>query len=71
MSNIIIVIQVTYVDIIVFHVMRATEFQFPDSYKSVDIPKLRAFKDRMATRPNIAAFLSSPRSVGFSGSSMM
>ena len=54
-----------------FHAMRAVESQFPNEYKSLEIPLLHAFKERMAVRPRIAAFLSSPRSLPFCGNSMM
>jgi len=59
------------VDIAVFQVLRATEFQFPEEYKSLDIPLLRAFKQRMQERPRIRAFLESDRSLEFCGNSMM
>ena len=63
--------QITYVDLAVFHALRAVESQFPEDYKTLPIPLLRAFKDRMASRPCIDAFLKSPRSIPFCGNSMM
>ena len=63
--------QITYVDIAVFHVLRTVESQFPEDYKTLPIPTLRAFKDKMASRPRIDAFLKSPRSLPFCGNSMM
>ena len=63
--------QITYVDIAVFHALRAVESQFPEDYKILPIPSLRAFKDRMASRPRIDAFLKSSRAILFCGNSMM
>jgi len=65
------ILQLTYVDIGVFQVLRATEFQFPEEYKSLDITLLRGFKQRMQERPRIKAFLESERSQQFCGNSMM
>lgn len=65
------ILQLTYVDIGVFQVLRATEFQFPEEYKSLDVPLLRGFKQRMQERPRIKAFLESERSQQFCGNSMM
>ena len=57
--------QITYVDFAVFHALHAVESQFPEDYKTLPIPLLRAFKDRMASRQRIDAFLKSPRSIPF------
>ena len=54
-----------------FHLLRSAESQFPEEYQSLEIPKLRDFKERIARRPNIAAFLNSPRAIPFHGNSMM
>ena len=62
----------TYVDLTLFHCLRATEAQFPEAWSKADfIPALKAFKERMAARPNIAAYLKSDRSRAFAGDSMM
>ena len=63
--------QMTYVDIAVFHALHAVESQFPEDYKTLPIPTLREFKDRMASRPRIDAFLKSARAVPFCGNSMI
>lgn len=64
--------KLTYVDLGLLHVLRATEAQFPDTWKEADyIPNLKAFKERIETRPNIAAYLKSDRWLGFEGNSMM
>ena len=72
--NVILIIfsyKLTYVDIAVFQALRAVEFQFPEEYDKLCTDDLKAFKERMACRPNIAAFLKSPRSIPFCGNSMM
>lgn len=65
--------QVTYVDLALLHVLRATEAQFPDAWKSVleSIPLLAAFKTRMEARPRLANYFKSDRWRPFSGNSMM
>lgn len=62
----------TYVDLTLFHILRATEAQFPEAWAKANyIPTLKAFKERMAARPNIAAYLKSDRCKAFAGDSMM
>lgn len=62
----------TYADLTLFHVLRATEAQFPEVWRKADyIPTLKAFKERIAARPRIAAYLSSKRAKPFAGDSMM
>lgn len=62
----------TYTDLTLFHVLRATEFQFQDAWNKADyIPALKAYKERIAARPNIAAYLKSDRALPFAGDSMM
>lgn len=63
--------QVTYVDIAVYQVLRATEAQFPSVYASLPFAKLLAFKSRMDARPRIKAYLESSRCLHFCGNSMM
>lgn len=60
--------QLTYADIAVYNILRGAEFQFPDDYQSLPIPCLRAFKERVQERPNIAAYLKSDRCAPFSDS---
>ena len=64
-------VQVTYVDISMLTVLRATEAQFPEAWAAQNVPLLKAFKKRMEERPHIAAYLASDRYIPFSGYSMM
>ena len=63
----------TYVDIAVFHTLVASEFQFPESYKSFSkqIPLLCAFSKRIAELPKLKEYLESDRRGYFEGNSMM
>ena len=61
----------TYIDVAAYHVMAAAESQFPEAYKRVDTPIIKAHKERMEKRPNIAAYLASERRGCFEGNSMM
>ena len=64
--------KLTYVDLGLLHVLRATESQFAEAWNSFDnIPKLKAFKDRMAARPKLAEYFKSSRCKPFEGNSMM
>ncbi|XP_035669728.1 glutathione S-transferase P-like isoform X2 [Branchiostoma floridae] len=64
--------KLTYVDLGLLHVLRATESQFPQAWASNDsIPLLKAFKARLSARPNLAAYFNSDRCVPFEGNSMM
>nr|ACM44934.1 sigma-class glutathione S-transferase [Laternula elliptica] len=63
---------ISHADLALFHIMNATEFQFPEVYKSADyIPLLKAHRDRIASRPNIVAYTQSERCKPFSGDSFM
>nr|XP_039250378.1 glutathione S-transferase P-like [Styela clava] len=64
----------TYVDLALLHILRATEAQFPEQWKAAaaDYAKLlNGFKARISARPNLAAYLASERCAKFSGNSMM
>ena len=65
----------TYLDLGLFHVLRATESQFPEAWaemkSSNNYPLLLDLKTRVGGRPNIRAFLASDRSRSFEGNSMM
>lgn len=64
--------KLSYADLTLFHVLRATEAQFPEAWAKADyIPTLKAYKERIAARPNIAAYLKSERALPFAGDSMM
>ena len=64
----------TYVDLALLHVLRATEFQFPDAWSGVvtrDFSPLVAFKTRLEQRPRLSAYFKSDRCRPFEGNSMM
>ncbi|XP_060064122.1 glutathione S-transferase-like [Ylistrum balloti] len=64
--------KLTYVDLGLMHVLRATESQFPDAWNDADyIPTLKSFKDRMCSRPRLAAYFKSDKCRPFEGNSMM
>lgn len=57
----------SYVDLSLFQVLTGLEYAFPRAFARVtrDAPKLLALRDRVASRPRIAAYLSSPRRIPF------
>ena len=57
----------TYVDLSLFQVVEGLRYAFPKSMKASekDYPKLIALHDRVAERPNIAAYLKSDRRLAF------
>jgi glutathione S-transferase len=61
---------ITYVDTSLFQVMEGLAYAFPKAMKvaSKDYPKLAALRDTVAARPNIEAYLSSDRRLGFNES---
>ena len=63
----------TYVDIAAFHVIEASASQFPVGYSKLETlyPALAAFRTRIASLPNLAAYLASDRRGLFEGNSMM
>lgn len=64
--------KLTYVDLALLHVLRATQSQFSEAFeKNDDIPILKAFLERMSARPNLAAYFKSDRCRPFEGNSMM
>jgi len=60
-------------DLAVFHSVCCAESQFPEAYAGAikDLPRLAAWKDRIAARPRIAAYLKSDKRGFFEGNSMM
>jgi glutathione S-transferase len=58
----------TYVDLSVFHVMSGLAYAYPNRFERArkDIPLLLALRDRVASRPRVAAYLGSTRRVPFS-----
>ena len=65
--------KMTYVDIAIFHVVNATEAQFPESWASLKLklPLLVAFQSRMSDMPGIKEYLVSDRVRPWAGDSMM
>ncbi|XP_019858949.1 PREDICTED: glutathione S-transferase-like isoform X2 [Amphimedon queenslandica] len=63
--------KLSYADIAVFNGLRVSDSQFPAEYAAADIPLLKAFRDRIASRPKIAEYLKSDRVKPFCGNSMM
>ena len=53
----------TYADLSMFQVMTGLEYAFPKAYTRVTAttPKLLALREHVASRPNVAAYLASPR----------
>lgn len=62
--------KMTYTDISVYHILSAFAAQRPEEWNNNnDIPKLKAFKERIASRPRIAAFEKSDRCPKWAGDS--
>ncbi|WP_109125363.1 glutathione S-transferase [Dyella sp. C11] len=57
----------SYVDLSLFQLMSGLDYAFPKTLKKVQrrTPHLRALRDRVAERPNIAAYLASGRRIPF------
>ena len=64
--------KLTYVDLAVLNALRITIFQYPERWaKTTTIPLLKAFVERMESRPNLAAYYKSDRCAPFQGYSFM
>jgi glutathione S-transferase len=59
---------VTYADLSLFQVVEGLTYAFPKAMKQAGkkLPQVLALVERVRTRPNIAAYLASPRRIGFS-----
>ncbi len=59
--------RLTYVDLSAFQVMAGLDYAFPHAMKRLkkDLPLLVALASRIAERPNVAAYLASPRRIAF------
>lgn len=57
----------TYVDLSMFQLLEGLAYAFPRAFARVTkkTPKLLALRDRVAARPNVAAYLASPRRIPF------
>ena len=60
----------TYVDLSLFQIVAGLRYAFPNRMEGFEreIPKLVALHDRVAARPNIAAYLASDRRIAFNKS---
>lgn len=65
--------KITYCDLCLLHVLRATESQFPEAWASSipAYPLLTKFKQQMEARPRLQAYFASARCLPFEGNSMM
>ena len=59
--------QHSYVDLSLFQLLSGLEYMFPRRMQTLwpTLPRLRALKDRVESRPNIATYLASERRVAF------
>jgi glutathione S-transferase len=59
--------RVSYVDLSLFQIVAGLRYAFPRRMKAFErqIPGLRDLHDRVASRPNIKAYLSSDRRIAF------
>lgn len=55
----------SYVDLSLFQIMAGLEYAFPKAMAKQRVPLLRELQERVAARPNIAAYLSSERRIPF------
>ena len=57
----------TYVDLSIFQLIEGLRFSFPRTMQRMapSYPGLIALNERIAARPNIAAYLASPRRIPF------
>lgn len=57
----------SYVDLSLFQLVSGLDYAFPNTMRRIQkrIPRLRALTQRIAERPNIAAYLASPRRIPF------
>ena len=57
----------SYVDLSLFQLMTGLDYAFPRAMHRLErkLPRLCALRERIATRPRIAAYLTSPRRVAF------
>ena len=68
--------KLTYVDLALLHVLRATESQFNEEWgratsKGAEFAALAEFKRRIEGRPRLEAYFASERCKPFEGNSMM
>jgi glutathione S-transferase len=59
--------KVTYVDLSIFQLIEGLRYAFPQAMKDIErkVPGLVTVRDKIAVRPGIQAYLSSPRRIAF------
>ncbi|MBK9266289.1 MAG: glutathione S-transferase [Polyangiaceae bacterium] len=59
--------KLTYVDLSMFQVLEGLTYAFPQAFSHLNpsMPRLLALREHVASRPNIAAYLASPRRIAF------
>src|SRR5665213_2619566 len=59
--------KLTYIDLSVFQIIDGLRYAFPKAMKKIEraVPGLVAIRDRVAARPRIKAYLTSPRRIAF------
>jgi len=55
----------TYVDLSIFQLLEGLSYAFPRATAGLEIPRLQRIRDAVRKRPNIAAYLASPRRIPF------
>ncbi len=55
----------TYLDLSLFQVVEGLRYAFPRALQSLRYPKLAALRDKVASRPRLAAYLASERRIAF------
>ena len=58
----------SYADLAAFQVVEGLDYAFPHAMRQQQLPNLRALRDRIAQRPRITAYLTSPRRLPFNES---
>jgi glutathione S-transferase len=58
----------TYADLAAFQIVEGLAYAFPNAFAKEAVPRLRALRDRIASRPAITRYLTSPRRLPFSES---
>ncbi|HVI54470.1 MAG TPA: glutathione S-transferase [Luteibacter sp.] len=58
----------SYVDLSLFQIMEGLEYAFPKAMAKQKVPLLRDLRQRVAARPNVAAYLASERRIPFNTS---
>ncbi|KAK3253260.1 hypothetical protein CYMTET_37486 [Cymbomonas tetramitiformis] len=59
--------QLSYVDLCVFHLLNGLAHQLPQDFQAARVPKLKALRERVASRPRISSYMDSPRCQAFTG----